>query len=98
MIIDLDKGYDKQAPMRLALTMKANKKYKEAIQELTNLKNDKKQIPNLNKIEVELKGAELALEIKGKEDKKIVVANESQINGNLQEYGQQPLNDNAIIY
>jgi outer membrane protein OmpA-like peptidoglycan-associated protein len=98
MILELDRSYDKEAPMRLALALKANKKYKEAIQELNELKADKKQAANLNRIEVELKGAELALEIKGKEDKKIVVANVSQINGNLQEYAPQALNDNALIY
>jgi hypothetical protein len=98
MILELDRGYDKEAPMRLALALKANKKYKEAIQELNELKADKKQAAKLNRIEVELKGAELALEIKGKEDKKIVVANVSQINGNLQEYAPQALNDNALIY
>jgi outer membrane protein OmpA-like peptidoglycan-associated protein/tetratricopeptide (TPR) repeat protein len=98
LILEMDKGYDKLAPLRLAMCMKANQKYKQSVEEFKTLEENKKMQKYAKEIDIEKRGAELALEIRGKEDKKIKVAPESQVNGNLQEFAPQPLPDGAMIY
>jgi len=97
-LIDLDKNYDKDAELRLALCMKANQKYKEALEELNYIKANKKSSESMKKVENEIKGAELAIESRNRADSKTAVENVKQINGYLQEYAPQPLKNDNIIY
>jgi outer membrane protein OmpA-like peptidoglycan-associated protein/tetratricopeptide (TPR) repeat protein len=97
-LIDLDKNYDKDAELRLALCMKANMKYKDALEELKYISANKKSSESMKKVENEIKGAELALESKNRPDPKTAVENVRQINGYLQEYAPQPLKGDNIIY
>lgn len=97
-LIDLDKNYDKDAELRLALCMKANQKYKEALDELNYIRANKKSSESMKKVENEIKGAELAIESRNRQDPKTSVENVKQINGYLQEYAPQPLKNDNLIY
>jgi outer membrane protein OmpA-like peptidoglycan-associated protein/tetratricopeptide (TPR) repeat protein len=97
-LIDLDKNYDKDAELRLALCMKANQKYKDALEELKYISANKKSSESMKKVENEIKGAELAMESKNRPDPKTAVENVRQINGYLQEYAPQPLKGDNLIY
>lgn len=97
-LIDLDKNYDKDAELRLALAMKANQKYKDALEELKYISSNKKSSESMKKVENEIKGAELAMESKNRPDPKTAVENVRQINGYLQEYAPQPLKGDNLIY
>jgi tetratricopeptide (TPR) repeat protein len=97
-LLDLDKKYDKDADIRLALCMKANMKYKDALDELNYVRANKKSTLSMNIVENEIKGAELAIETRNLKDPKISVENVKQINGYLQEYAPQPLKNDNLIY
>ncbi len=97
-LLDLDKKYDKDADIRLALCMKANMKYKDALDELNYVRANKKSTLSMSIVENEIKGAELAIETRNIKDPKIAVENVKQINGYLQEYAPQPLKNDNLIY
>lgn len=97
-LLDLDKKYDKDADIRLALCMKANMKYKDAVDELNYVRANKKSTLSMSIVENEIKGAELAIETRNLKDPKITVDNVKQINGYLQEYAPQPLKNDNLIY
>lgn len=97
-LLDLDKKYDKDADIRLALCMKASMKYKDALDELNYIRANKKSTLSMNIVENEIKGAELGIETRNLKDPKISVENVKQINGYLQEYAPQPLKNDNLIY
>lgn len=97
-LLDLDKKYDKDADIRLALCMKANMKYKDALDELNYVRANKKSTLSMKVVENEIKGAELAIETRNLLDPKIAVENVKQLNGYLQEYAPQPLKNDNLIY
>lgn len=97
-LLELDKKYDKDAEMRLALSLKANQKYKEATDELEYIKANKKTSDNIKKVENELQGAKLAVEIRNRPEPKMAVENVNQLNGYLQEYAPQPLKNDNLIF
>jgi outer membrane protein OmpA-like peptidoglycan-associated protein len=97
-LLELDKNYDKEADFRLALSMKANTKYKEAIDELEYIKENKRTDENIKKVDNEIAGAKLAMEIRNRPEPKQRVENVQQLNGYLQEYAPQPLKNDNFIY
>lgn len=97
-LLELDSKYDKDANLRLALCMKANKEYKDAIQELDFIAASKKTNVSQKVIENEKQGATLGLELRNKVEPKVKVENVSQLNGYLQEYAPQALKNDNILY
>lgn len=97
-LLDLDKKYDKEADYRLALSMKANMKYKESSDEFEYIKANKSTKENIKKVENDIQGNKLAIEIRNRLEPKIKVENVAQLNGYLQEYAPQPLKNDNLIY